>query len=336
MWRLLNSLGIQAPNLIEETYVTSVKNRLPPSWRSSLAAIELKLKATVRPSRSWRKLGKQGLFIIGHMRTGTTVLQNALNESKEILLFGEANFHLDQGFPDFRERYNRWHDENGNQPSKSTYCLAAKKGDASWSDYLFHFSRFHRYVGEKIVINPGENSTHCDALMDFMSIHFYESNFVFCFRNPVDVMNSVKKMTEFQGAQINDLTAALTSYLSVMRLYLTMLRMFPNVHVVFHEEPSNTCFGALGKNLGLNLSHVTGYYRTERVSRHAVDELPEQYRDRVLVLDSFYNHFRERVNGGCALSQLEQNRFCILPSHPTPLGGLYSATELLLRDLTAA
>src|ERR1700722_5699340 len=118
MGYLLNSLGIQAVKPIDETRSAIEKNTLPSSWRSRLTMIDMKLKATLRPSRRWRKLGKQGLFIIGHMRTGTTVLQNALNESKDILLFGEANFHRDPGLSDFRTRYNRWHEENGNQPSK--------------------------------------------------------------------------------------------------------------------------------------------------------------------------------------------------------------------------
>ncbi|HXA47446.1 MAG TPA: sulfotransferase [Burkholderiaceae bacterium] len=321
--------------LTEKTRVFG-RNSLPQSWRTGLQVADMKLSPVIRADRRWRKLSKQGLFIIGHMRTGTTVLQNALNESTDIFLFGEANFHRDPGSSDFRDRYNQWHESQGNQPTKSTRCLALFKDDASWSDYLLHFSRYHRFVGEKIVINPGENTTHCDALMDFMATHFYESQFVFCFRNPVDVMNSAKKMTEFQGTQMSDLSAALTSYLSVMRLYLTMVRLFRNVHVVFHEDPSSACFNALGNNLGVDLHHVTGYYQTERVSRHAVDELPESCRKRVLELDDLYNHFRERVHGGFALPQLEQNRFCILPTHPTPLGGLYNATELLLRDLTAA
>src|SRR5215469_5290504 len=47
----------------------------------------------------------QGLFVIGAARSGTTVLQNALNDSRAIFLFGEPAFHDDAGGPDFASRY---------------------------------------------------------------------------------------------------------------------------------------------------------------------------------------------------------------------------------------
>src|ERR1700761_4854868 len=127
---------------------------------------------------AWRQLSKQSLFIIGHARSGTTVLQNALNGSNDIYLFGEANFYLDDGAPDFRARYNKSHELNGNQPNKSTICPAAFEGDARWCDYLFHLSHLFRFVGEKIVMNPEHQPFHYAMLMDFMAARFYDGHFI--------------------------------------------------------------------------------------------------------------------------------------------------------------
>jgi hypothetical protein len=291
---------------------------------------------SVKSTERCRKLGKQGLFVIGHMRSGTTVLQNALNHSQDIQLFGEANFHRDQCSPDFRTRFNKWHESLGNQPTKSTHCPAVFDGDASWSDYLIELARTYRWVGEKIVVNPGEGSVQVDALMNFMAANFYRGHFIFCFRNPLDVMISVQKMTTYQGAKIADMRLAMISYLSVLRLYLTMVRVFPNVHVVFHEDPSDACFDAIGQRLRVDLRHIANYYQTERINPHSLEELPEKYRSRTAELDRLYINLRERASGGFVLPQLEQNRYNVAPSHPTPLGGLYNATEILLRDLTVA
>lgn len=65
---------------------------------------------------------KQGLFVIGAARSGTTVMQNALNDSCEIFLFGEPVFHEDAGAPDFSLRYNAMHRAWGNQENKSSFC----------------------------------------------------------------------------------------------------------------------------------------------------------------------------------------------------------------------
>ena len=58
---------------------------------------------------------QQGLFVLGAARSGTTVLQNALNDSREIFLFGEPSFHDDMGTADFATRYNYMHRAWGNQ-----------------------------------------------------------------------------------------------------------------------------------------------------------------------------------------------------------------------------
>jgi hypothetical protein len=282
----------------------------------------------------WRKLAQQGLFVIGHARSGTTILQNCLNHAKEIFLYGEAEFYRDAGLPNFRQRYNLWHARNGNQPTKSSYCPAVFEEDATWADYLFHFAHFYRYVGEKIVINPQHKQAQGDDLMDFMAARFYDSHFIFCFRSPIDVFGSLERAAAYQGIALSDGDVVAISYLSVMRLYFLMLRIFPNVHLLFHEDPPAARLDSLGQALGLDLQPARAYYDNNRVSRYSIDELPADWRARVGDLQQLYGHFRERAHTGFTMPQIEQNRYNLAPSHPTPLGGLYHATDRLLSGLT--
>ena len=59
-------------------------------------------------------------------------------------------------------------------------------------------------------------------------------------------------------------------------------------------------------------------------------------RERAAEAEILYTQLRELVGGGIALPQIEQNRFNISPTHLTPLGSLYKATDQLLRDMGVA
>jgi hypothetical protein len=90
------------------------------------------LPATLPPER--------GLFVIGAARSGTTILQNALNHSPAIFLFGEPNLHLETGEGNFAARYNEMHRSWSNQKTKSTYCPPILSADGAAEDYLGRLS----------------------------------------------------------------------------------------------------------------------------------------------------------------------------------------------------
>lgn len=188
---------------------------------------------------------ERGLFIIGAARSGTTILQNALNDSRDIFLFGEPKFHHDPGTPDFAARYNAMHRSLGNQENKSTYCPAFSPDDAPWHEYLAHCADLYRYVGCKIAINPQGAALDNRQLFDFHSRHFYRSRYLFTFRNPVEVCISTRGLAEYTGAVVASYEQALHGFLVVMALYLRMLRNLPWVTVLFHEEIGADSFAAL-------------------------------------------------------------------------------------------
>ena len=88
---------------------------------------------------------EQTLFIIGVARSGTTVLQNALNASPDIFLLGEPDIYDDHS-AGFASRYNAMHAAWGNQPAKSSYLPKVLDKDGTWRDHLAALSRHHRWI----------------------------------------------------------------------------------------------------------------------------------------------------------------------------------------------
>jgi hypothetical protein len=303
--------------------VQAVNRVLPWTWRlTHRRTVESNNAPATRRERSER-----ALFILGHARSGTTVLQNALNDAREFFLFGEANLHLDPGTPDFRERYNRLQRGFGNQENKSSFCPKLFAEDSSWDAYLSALMDYYRYVGAKIVINPDGAEAACDRFFDFSTEHFYCAHYVFTFRNPVDVTCSTQGMSIFQGMQPEDAVKILHSYLSVMRLYIRMLRNLPNVHVVFQEAMTPDIFVSLGAQLGVDLSGTFHYYSGEKVRTYTPKDVIGDIAEPLGQVIALYDEFRRDALAGFDLAQIEQNAAAIDPTHPTALGRLYRGVQ---------
>ena len=283
-----------------------------------------------------RANSERGLFVIGHARSGTTVLQAALNEAREIFLFGEAELQHDPGTPDFRARYNRMQRSFGNQETKGSYCPALFDGDARWDAYLAALLDNYRYVGAKLVINPDGAAANADRLFDFATRHFYRAHYVFCFRNPIDVVCSTQGLSVYQGLPPQDTRTILAANLDVIRLYLRMLRNVPNVHVVFHEAVSPLLFETLGNRLGLELGHACRYYSEAQIRRYRPADVIGGTPDMLDQVSGLYAEFRRQASSGFERIQIEQNSTSLDPNHPTPLGRLYWTIETAAAGLANA
>jgi hypothetical protein len=267
-------------------------------------------------------VARQGLFIIGAARSGTTILQNALNGSREIFLFGEPAFHRDPGTPDFAARYNGMHREWGNQENKSSHCPRLFRHDARWRDYLEKLTGHYRYVGSKIVINPHDATAECRELLDFQCRHFYGSRHIFTFRNPLDVLMSTRGLSELNGGRVASCAEVVRGYFTIVQLYFSALRTLPRVSVLFHESMDVGVFHALGRDLELDLSGAMDYYDRRKVRHYTIEQVPCPEQDMVLKAMALYDEFREQAQAGFALPQIEQNNGHLDPAHFTPLGRL--------------
>lgn len=275
----------------------------------------------------------QGLFVLGAARTGTTVLQNALNDSRDIFLFGEPAFHDDPGAADFAARYNARHRAWGNQETKSSFCPAFFEEDASWLDYLRHVATLYRYVGSKIVVNPERSNENCQRIFDFHCRYFYRSHYIFTFRNPIDVLMSTRGLAELNGNVAASYEAVLASFVRVIALYIRMLRNFPFVCAVFHEDIGEAVFTELGSKLRVDLAHGAGYYDAKRVRRYSIENIPEHARDSTMAVVDLYEDLRQHAQEGFGLIQLEQNSGHFDIAHYTPLGALQRRVDQMLTQL---
>jgi hypothetical protein len=318
-WRLTNTAGPSDSDAL----------RLAQQERDRSASA---LRVLTEAPRS--ELSRSGLFVIGHARSGTTILQNALNDHREIFIFSEADFYTDPGTPDFRRRHNEMHRGFHNQENKGTYCPQFFEGDETWDNYLLALHRHYRYVGSKMVINPYDSEVAPGRLFDFATRHFYASHFIFTFRNPADVLGSYRGLVEWNGLVPPSDAAVTRSYLAVMRLYIRMLRNLPNIHVVFHDQVSARTFDELGEKLALNLDQCSRYYSDHKVKTWSPlqDEADRIVVERTMAL---YLELKRQAEAGYELLRIDQNTASIDPTHPTPLGLLYRQVDGLIGELDA-
>jgi hypothetical protein len=294
------------------------------------------------PAEARLRLGEQGLFIIGSARSGTTVLQNALNESPEIFLFGEPDFHLDRDMPGFARRYNAMHRFYLNQETKSTFCPPALGEEASWGEHLLHMSRLYKYVGAKIVLNPGSEA-HFDTLFDMHARYFYRAHYIFTFRKPLDAVSSIKALSdytrstraEYRDRQATEYRMALITYICIMRLFIRMIRNFPFVRVAFHEDMPGDFFVDLENDLGVSLSRSGGYYSPAKVADYDLDRIPEVLRPALEVATEMYSVLRHEAKSGFEIAQINQNDNNVLEARWAPLGHTYRRSDLILASLRA-
>jgi len=275
-----------------------------------------------RPSTLLAGIAARGLFIIGAARTGTTILQNALNDSSDIFLFGEPRFHRDPGSVDFAERYNGMHRTWGNQENKSSHCPVLFEEDAPWWRYLERLADLYGHVGSKIVINPTDAMDECRQLFDFQCRHFYLSHHVFTFRNPLDVLMSTRGLAQLNGGRVASHAEVLRGFFAVVQLFILSLRNLPHVHAVFHEAIDADVFHALEKSLDTSLSHAMDYYDRGKVRHYTLQDIPQHHRPPMTEAIALYEDFRREALAGFGLLQIEQNDDHLDPVHFTALGRL--------------
>lgn len=200
------------------------------------------------------------LAIIGHARSGTTVLQNAINTAGGAYVLGEANIYRNANEPGFRQRYNAMHRDYGNQPSKSTYApaLPGPHADASGADYLAALSRLYPVVGDKLALGHPRFGHDVDAIKAW--IESTRAHCLFVFRHPASVLTSSASMF---GTQI-PFSYHVASYALTVGLYLDALRVLPNVRCAVHEKITKRTLLDLGGWLDLDMSEAFALYDPPR------------------------------------------------------------------------
>jgi hypothetical protein len=285
--------------------------------------------------QGWLETSSQGLFVMGHARSGTTVLQNALNASREIYLFGEAHLHSDKSGTEFVARYNQRHHAWGNHKTKSTFCSPFPQSVGDWRDFLTHLTRIYRYVGDKVVFSLNSTEGGPNTILDFYGRYFFTAHYIFTFRDPRAVLQSTRSLSRYFGDPLPDVIIEYIHFLTILQIYLHMVRNFPHVRCVFHENISAETFDELGDWLDEDLSMAYPYYDDARVVTHEVEDFGEVREKYFNAVAEIYDAFKLQALAGFELAQMSQNPRNTSPTHFTPMGRLTARIEDTITELKA-
>lgn len=278
---------------------------------------------------------EQCVFIVGAARSGSTVLQNALNDSSDIFLLGEANFHSDPNTPDFAARYNAMHRSWANQENKSSYCPPVLAGDGRWNDFLCQLAQQYRLVGARTVITAAGAESAAEDWFAFHCRHFLKSRYIFTFRDPLATLLSTQELQRYTIGKAESLAWVMRNYLAMIALYLRCVRLLPYVQAVCHEDIDRAGFDRLEAWLGVQLPHAHLYYDPTRIRAYSDAALDANSRLKMAPIKALYGHLRHGARDGFALPQLDQNNEHLSNTHFTPLGRLARDTAKLMANLSA-
>jgi len=247
---------------------------------------KLKQLESINAQTRSHKLSKS-IFIVGHGRSGTTVLLRALSSSPDIYLLGEANLYLNIGKNDFSSWYNAMHAEFKNKPEKSTYCPKINMENATGWHVLEYLSRYFKYIGEKVAFS--DQSGNQKDFFDFSLSNFIDGHYLCVIRHPVDVIAS--SIIGFYNANFNDEEKISSLIKSIYRTYdliISIHKTFPNAYIITHENIQKDTFDYLSKRLSVNLQRANALYKQHKQNKY--EKYAKQITTHKLYTDLFSFH----------------------------------------------
>jgi hypothetical protein len=200
----------------------------------------------------------RGLFVVGHARSGTTVLADALNTSADVYCLMEPYFYRSFDIPNFAESFNAMHRGFGNPPIKG-YWIPGFGGETA-RNVVSRLRSSYRYVGEKLAFRQREKDYDPDNFLEFAVETFGRSPFVCIVRDPVKVTSSVLDLFENSAFDPTVIGAVVRSQLETYWLILRLAMTVPSCYLLVHELIDGETFGTLGTHLGINLDRAIGLY----------------------------------------------------------------------------
>lgn len=184
---------------------------------------------------------RQGVFIVGSPRSGTTILSDCLNLSREVYILQEAAFFCSDlaaeyaGWEnyDFASTFNARHVLYGNPRAKGTYVPTAETPDRTPLEFLNRFRGKYRYLGEKVPFGPQPHYMGDQWESDFITYqarHFYHSQYFIIVRAPHEALWSMHKL--FPDRPI---TSVFECWLRCLRTSLELYLAFPQTHLILLE-----------------------------------------------------------------------------------------------------
>ncbi len=184
---------------------------------------------------------RQGVFIVGSARSGTTILSDCLNLSRDVYMLQEAFFFCNElaakyvGWEnyDFAATFNARHVGYGNPRDKGTYVPTADTPDRTPLEFLNRFRGKYRYLGEKVAFGPQPHYMGDDwesGFLAYQARHFYHSRYFITVRAPHEALWSMHKL--FPDRPIPSLFEC---WLRSLRTSLELYLAFPHTHMILLE-----------------------------------------------------------------------------------------------------
>ncbi|MCX7353068.1 MAG: sulfotransferase, partial [Proteobacteria bacterium] len=214
-------------------------------------------KSSNKPEDNF-SLTNRGLFVVGHARSGTTILLDALNSSRDVYCLGEANLHKTVEKTDFCNWFNAMHRSFNNPLMKSSY-LPDFSDQSGWG-VLKKMSESYKFVGEKVAFRQEELGYDYVSFFNFSAKYFQSSNYICVIRHPRSV--SASNIEMFTAGRLNDdtLEAVAISQMQCYYLIMCLASTLKNVFVIVHERIEQNTFNYLGSMLDINLDKAGSYY----------------------------------------------------------------------------
>lgn len=226
------------------------------------------------------ELADRCLFIVGHARSGTTVLQYALNTSSDIHVFGEANFHNHPGGDAFADWYNEMHTEVfQNLPAKGDRCPQIA---GTFVDALEHLSQRYRWVGDKMAFRDDSLGYDFERSLKFQSRWFANARYICTLRSPLPTLTSNSEMFRPEDLRLYTLSYA-KSLLHLVNTYL----VFDHTLIAHYEQLSQAAFDRIGAWLDVSLSEAMSEYDIRRLTLREGPALLRISTEAALVSDAY-------------------------------------------------
>lgn len=178
------------------------------------------------------QLEKQGLFIFGSARSGTTILTKCFNRAAEIYLLEEPNCFLHQQVQNYAAFFNTLHPAMGNCRYKGTYVAPAVFPEEGAVGLFHRLSQHYRYIGEKVAIGPHDYPTDWQQMyLDYHAKYFLRSRHFLTIRSPNESLWSMHKL--FPSSPIPRLIDA---WLQSLSLAIDVYRVCPNSYLLFFND----------------------------------------------------------------------------------------------------
>jgi hypothetical protein len=244
-----------------------------------------------------RELTSRCLFVVGNARSGTTILNNCLNQSRDIFMMSEANFYLHLENDDFVEHYNRMHSEFRNPKGKDSWIPLPPDGNSNGVAALLRLAEHYRWIGEKIAFGPHGKigqKTYQDMFFEFHSRYFYDSTYLLLARKPNEVIFSLAKM--FPNRSTEEL---IETWIDTITVQLDVYSGFPNAQWIFFEDLSSARIVEIADGLKAPLVLPENTIRTDVMySKLPGDEIHPsvgEFAELIVGLNDVYRELRSGI-----------------------------------------